>query len=108
MGCGQSVEEREAISRSKAIEKTLKQDGDKALKEVKLLLLGVCLTVSPLLCSYVQIVVMFKGTWQCSVTKRKVLDPVNFVVSLPDSKLTPSFSKQAQSEVIESCLDSWG
>lgn len=41
MGCGQSVEEREAISRSKAIEKTLKQDGDKALKEVKLLLLGV-------------------------------------------------------------------
>eukprot|EP00795_Rhopilema_esculentum_P001324 gene1324-15720_t len=40
MGCGQSVEEREAISRSKAIEKTLKQDGDKALKEVKLLLLG--------------------------------------------------------------------
>ena len=40
MGCGQSVEEREAISRSKAIEKTLKQDGDRALKEVKLLLLG--------------------------------------------------------------------
>ena len=41
MGCGQSIEEREAISRSKAIEKTLKQDGDKSLKEVKLLLLGV-------------------------------------------------------------------
>ena len=40
MGCGQSTEERQAISRSKAIEKTLKQDGDKALKEVKLLLLG--------------------------------------------------------------------
>ncbi len=40
MGCGQSLEEREALSRSKAIEKTLKQDGDKALKEVKLLLLG--------------------------------------------------------------------
>lgn len=40
MGCGQSIEEREAISRSKAIEKTLKQDGDKSLKEVKLLLLG--------------------------------------------------------------------
>eukprot|EP00794_Sanderia_malayensis_P019248 gene19248-21176_t len=40
MGCGQSLEEREAISRSKAIEKTLKQDGDKSLKEVKLLLLG--------------------------------------------------------------------
>ena len=40
MGCGHSVEEREAISRSKAIEKTLKQDGDKSQKEVKLLLLG--------------------------------------------------------------------
>lgn len=40
MGCGQSVKEREAISRSKAIEKTLKQDGDKSSKEVKLLLLG--------------------------------------------------------------------
>jgi len=40
MGCVQSIEEREATSRSKAIEKSLKQDGDKAQKEVKLLLLG--------------------------------------------------------------------
>jgi len=40
MGCGNSVEEREAKSRSKAIEKSLKQDGEKSQKEVKLLLLG--------------------------------------------------------------------
>lgn len=40
MGCGNSVEEREASARSKAIEKTLKHDGDKTQKEVKLLLLG--------------------------------------------------------------------
>jgi len=40
MGCRHSAEEREALSRSKAIEKTLKQDGDKSQKEVKLLLLG--------------------------------------------------------------------
>ena len=40
MGCRHSSEEREAISRSKAIEKTLKHDGDKTAKEVKLLLLG--------------------------------------------------------------------
>lgn len=41
MGCGYSVEEREAKSRSKAIEKTLRHDNDKSVKEVKLLLLGI-------------------------------------------------------------------
>jgi GTPase SAR1 family protein len=42
MGCSQSseVEHREAISKSAAIDKVLKQDGEKAQKEVKLLLLG--------------------------------------------------------------------
>lgn len=38
--CNQSEEQREATSRSKEIEKSLKQDGDKAQKQVKLLLLG--------------------------------------------------------------------
>ena len=41
MGCSYSVEEREALSRSRAIEKSLKHDGDKSFKEVKLLLLGI-------------------------------------------------------------------
>lgn len=41
MGCSYSVEEREAKSRSKAIEKTLKHEHDKSIKEVKLLLLGI-------------------------------------------------------------------
>lgn len=41
MGCSYGVEEREAKSRSKAIEKTLKHDNDKSVKEVKLLLLGI-------------------------------------------------------------------
>ncbi|XP_065676189.1 guanine nucleotide-binding protein G(o) subunit alpha isoform X4 [Hydra vulgaris] len=40
MGCSYSLEEREALSRSRAIEKALKHDGDKSGKEVKLLLLG--------------------------------------------------------------------
>ena len=41
MGCSYSVEEREAKSRSKAIEKSLRHDNDKSVKEVKLLLLGI-------------------------------------------------------------------
>lgn len=38
--CNQTTEQREANFRSKQIEKSLKQDGDKSQKEVKLLLLG--------------------------------------------------------------------
>lgn len=40
MGCAQSAEERAAAARSKAIEKTLKDDGIQASKDIKLLLLG--------------------------------------------------------------------
>ena len=41
MGCiNSTTADREAKIRSKAIEKTLKQDGDKSQKEFKLLLLG--------------------------------------------------------------------
>ncbi len=40
MGCTLSAEEREALDRSKAIEKNLKEDGVTAAKDVKLLLLG--------------------------------------------------------------------
>ena len=38
--CNQTSEQRDANARSKKIEKSLKQDGDKSQKEVKLLLLG--------------------------------------------------------------------
>lgn len=40
MGCTLSAEEREAMERSRAIEKNLKEDGVMAAKDVKLLLLG--------------------------------------------------------------------
>ena len=42
MGCIQCIEEREAIARSMAIDNALKQDGDRAKQEYKLLLLGMC------------------------------------------------------------------
>ena len=40
MGCAVSSDDRAAIERSKAIDKSLRQDGEKASREVKLLLLG--------------------------------------------------------------------
>lgn len=40
MGCASSAEEREAVARSKLIEKNLKEDGIQAAKDIKLLLLG--------------------------------------------------------------------
>lgn len=40
MGCTMSAEEREAMERSKQIEKHLKEDGIQAAKDIKLLLLG--------------------------------------------------------------------
>ena len=40
MGCAVSSEDRAAAERSKQIDKTLRADGEKASREVKLLLLG--------------------------------------------------------------------
>lgn len=40
MGCTMSAEERDAIEKSRQIEKVLKEDGVQAAKDVKLLLLG--------------------------------------------------------------------
>ena len=40
MGCTMSAEERQALERSKQIEKNLKEDGIQAQKDIKLLLLG--------------------------------------------------------------------
>uniref|UniRef100_A0A1A8MB83 Guanine nucleotide-binding protein G(i) subunit alpha-2 n=3 Tax=Nothobranchius TaxID=28779 RepID=A0A1A8MB83_9TELE len=40
MGCTVSQEDREAAEKSKMIDKTLREDGEKAAREVKLLLLG--------------------------------------------------------------------
>ncbi|XP_023239560.1 guanine nucleotide-binding protein G(o) subunit alpha-like [Centruroides sculpturatus] len=40
MGCAMSAEERQALARSKQIEKSLKEDGIQAAKDIKLLLLG--------------------------------------------------------------------
>lgn len=40
MGCGVSVEEREAALRSRDIDRSLRKDGEVASKRVKLLLLG--------------------------------------------------------------------
>ncbi len=40
MGCGMSTEERAAASRSHEIDQMLRKEGEKAAREVKLLLLG--------------------------------------------------------------------
>ena len=40
MGCTLSADEREAVERSRAIERNLKEDGMHAAKDIKLLLLG--------------------------------------------------------------------
>ena len=40
MGCGMSAEERAAASRSHEIDRMLRSEGEKAAREVKLLLLG--------------------------------------------------------------------
>ena len=40
MGCGLSADETAAANRSKAIDQMLRREGEKASKEVKLLLLG--------------------------------------------------------------------
>lgn len=47
MGCTSSAEEREAIARSKQIERNLKEDGIQAAKDIKLLLLGKCCIILP-------------------------------------------------------------
>ena len=43
MGCAVSGDDKAAQERSKAIDKTLRADGEKASREVKLLLLGTVL-----------------------------------------------------------------
>jgi len=40
MGCTVSAEDKAAAERSKMIDKNLREDGEKAVREVKLLLLG--------------------------------------------------------------------
>ena len=40
MGCAESTEDRAAQERSRQIDRTLRADGEKASREVKLLLLG--------------------------------------------------------------------
>lgn len=42
MGCTVSAEDKAAAERSKMIDKNLREDGEKAAREVKLLLLGRC------------------------------------------------------------------
>uniref|UniRef100_A0A8C8W4D3 G protein subunit alpha i2 n=1 Tax=Peromyscus maniculatus bairdii TaxID=230844 RepID=A0A8C8W4D3_PERMB len=41
MGCTVSAEDKAAAERSKMIDKNLREDGEKAAREVKLLLLGI-------------------------------------------------------------------
>ena len=40
MGCAVSTDDKAAVERSKQIDKSLRADGEKAAREVKLLLLG--------------------------------------------------------------------
>lgn len=47
MGCTLSAEDKAAVERSKMIDRNLREDGEKAAKEVKLLLLGEGLWAGP-------------------------------------------------------------
>lgn len=47
MGCTVSQEDKAAAERSKMIDKNLREDGEKAAREVKLLLLGEYLSKEP-------------------------------------------------------------
>lgn len=47
MGCTLSAEDKAAVERSKMIDRNLREDGEKAAKEVKLLLLGEGLGAEP-------------------------------------------------------------
>lgn len=49
MGCTVSAEERAAIARTKQIDQTLKEEGQKAKRDVKLLLLGMTFILNILL-----------------------------------------------------------
>lgn len=63
MGCTLSAEDKAAIERSKIIDRNLREDGEKASREVKLLLLGKLerafgyseRTIYPRLCVYIHI-----------------------------------------------------
>uniref|UniRef100_A0A2K5QS13 Uncharacterized protein n=1 Tax=Cebus imitator TaxID=2715852 RepID=A0A2K5QS13_CEBIM len=48
MGCTVSAEDKAAAERSKMIDKNLREDGEKAAREVKLLLLGEAASRTPL------------------------------------------------------------
>lgn len=52
MGCTVSAEERAAIARTKQIDQTLKEEGQKAKRDVKLLLLGMTLFLNTILTSF--------------------------------------------------------
>jgi len=43
MGCAASTDDKQAQERSKQLDRMLRADGEKAAREVKLLLLGTCL-----------------------------------------------------------------
>lgn len=55
MGCSLSAEERQAVERTKVIDKNLKDDGQQAAKDVKLLLLGIIMCVCMRSCSRVSV-----------------------------------------------------
>lgn len=51
MGCTVSAEDKAAAERSKMIDKNLREDGEKAAREVKLLLLGRLFISPPFFCA---------------------------------------------------------
>lgn len=55
MGCTVSAEERAAIARTKQIDQTLKEEGQKARRDVKLLLLGMTFFLNTILTSFLRI-----------------------------------------------------
>ena len=71
MGCTLSAEDKAAMERSKIIDRNLRESGEKASSEVKLLLLGECSYVTDIgrvwsLIDYLYVGLMTEWSWQLS------------------------------------------
>ena len=97
MGCAVSSEDRAAAERSKQIDRTLRADGEKASREVKLLLLGkneclnnlvVALTFLPVQLQYQRSESVAKSAQNFRLVKNQIL----FIVMKNMSKVIQLYS----------------
>lgn len=68
MGCTLSAEDKAAIERSKIIDRNLREDGEKASREVKLLLLGKCVRLGTVNAPFIRF--LYPSTHACASSVR--------------------------------------